>query len=165
MGESIRKFAARIGVSPTAVRKAIVTGRILVEADGTIDPAQAPEWEKNRDAKRAPTGKPGSTVSPETNGMAHNFQTARAVREAAEAAIAQLNYRKLLGSLLDAKEIEQAAFDSAHRLKDLLQSMASRLAPPLVGLDQKAIHDAIQAEADYICDEMAAKRKSKGQAA
>jgi len=50
MGISIRAYARARGVSDTAVRKAIKTGRISALADGTIDPAQADaEWQGNTD--------------------------------------------------------------------------------------------------------------------
>ncbi|MBF0615138.1 MAG: hypothetical protein HQL92_08290 [Magnetococcales bacterium] len=50
MGVSIRAYAKLRGVSDAAVRKAIKTGRISVEQDGSINPAQADTaWEKNTD--------------------------------------------------------------------------------------------------------------------
>ena len=45
MGVSWRSYAAQRGVSESAVRKAIATGRITTLPDGTIDPARADfEW-------------------------------------------------------------------------------------------------------------------------
>jgi hypothetical protein len=41
MGLSRRAYAALRGVHESAVRKAIATGRITTEADGTIDAAKA----------------------------------------------------------------------------------------------------------------------------
>ena len=41
MGVSRRRYASMRGVSDMAVRKAIASGRISVEADGTIDPEKA----------------------------------------------------------------------------------------------------------------------------
>jgi len=41
MGLSRRAYAALRGVHESAVRKAIATGRIATEADGTIDAARA----------------------------------------------------------------------------------------------------------------------------
>ncbi|MDO5757313.1 MAG: elements of external origin [Rhodobacterales bacterium] len=50
MGVSRRKYAMMRGVSETAVRKAIASGRITVEADGTIDPATADrQWDSQTD--------------------------------------------------------------------------------------------------------------------
>ena len=50
MGLSIRAYARHRGVSDAAVRKAIKTGRISQEADGTVDPAKADaQWGRNTD--------------------------------------------------------------------------------------------------------------------
>ena len=40
MGLSIRAYAAHRGVSHTSVRKAIASGRLSPEPDGTIDPVE-----------------------------------------------------------------------------------------------------------------------------
>lgn len=50
MGLSRRAYAQHRGVSHTAVRKAIASGRITIEADGTIDPAKADaQWASQTD--------------------------------------------------------------------------------------------------------------------
>ena len=50
MGVSRRQYAAHRGVSHTAVAKALATGRITAEADGTIDPAKADrQWDTATD--------------------------------------------------------------------------------------------------------------------
>ena len=50
MGLSRRAYAAHRGVSETAVRKAIASGRVSVEADGTIDPVKADrDWSSQTD--------------------------------------------------------------------------------------------------------------------
>ena len=53
MGVSRREYARLRGVSESAVRKAIQTGRISVEPDGTIDPVRADrEWDERTDPAR-----------------------------------------------------------------------------------------------------------------
>ncbi|QTD44372.1 elements of external origin [Ottowia testudinis] len=77
MGISIRAYARARGVSDTAVRKAIKTGRISAQADGTIDPVQADvQWQGNTDpalqrkaaapatAKVNPVTSPNSSLPP-----------------------------------------------------------------------------------------------------
>ncbi len=50
MGLSRRQYAQYRGVSESAVRKAISTGRIVVEEDGTIDPTKADaQWDAQTD--------------------------------------------------------------------------------------------------------------------
>ena len=47
---SIRAYAARKGISDTAVRKAIKSGRITLTKNGKINPALADrQWEANTD--------------------------------------------------------------------------------------------------------------------
>lgn len=50
MGLSQRQYAAHRGVSHTAVAKALATGRISAEPDGTIDPVKADlQWDEATD--------------------------------------------------------------------------------------------------------------------
>jgi len=54
MGLSIRAYAAHRGVSHTSVRKAIASGRLTTEADGTIDLEKADRaWVRNADPSKA----------------------------------------------------------------------------------------------------------------
>ena len=53
MGLSRRAYAAHRGVSHTAVNKAIKTGRITLEPDGTIDPVKADtDWQHQTDPSK-----------------------------------------------------------------------------------------------------------------
>lgn len=53
MGMSRRAYAAHRGVSEAAVRKAIASGRISLEPDGTIDPVKADaEWDRHTDPSK-----------------------------------------------------------------------------------------------------------------
>ncbi len=52
---SRRQYAAHRGVSHTAVGKAIASGRITLEPDGTIDPARADrQWDNRTDPAKLP---------------------------------------------------------------------------------------------------------------
>ena len=58
-GVSKRELARILGVSDTAVRKAIRTGRIELLADGSIDPEAArAAWHRNTDPARAALAEP-----------------------------------------------------------------------------------------------------------
>ena len=55
MGLSIRAYARHRGVSHVAVKKAIDSGRITPEPDGTIEPNRADlEWAQNTVGARKP---------------------------------------------------------------------------------------------------------------
>lgn len=73
MGMSRRQYAAHRGVSHTAVGKAIATGRISIEADGTIDPAKA---DRQWDAQTDPAKQRGPNA--QAMGVATAAGTARA---------------------------------------------------------------------------------------
>ena len=63
MGLSIRAYARHRGVTDTAVHKAIRSGRISPEPDGTVDVNRADlEWERNTDSPRQGTKQKAATV-------------------------------------------------------------------------------------------------------
>ena len=63
MGLSIRAYARHRGVTDTAVHKAIRSGRITPEPDGTVDANRADlEWERNTDSPRQGTKQKAATV-------------------------------------------------------------------------------------------------------
>jgi hypothetical protein len=63
MGLSVREYARRRGVSHTAVRKAVQTGRIPQEADGTIDPVKADAaWGAQTDPGRRAASAPKPVI-------------------------------------------------------------------------------------------------------
>ena len=74
MGISIRAYARHRGVTDTAVHKAIRSGRVTPEADGTIDADQADaQWERNTSAPKTGTQRPVVKVKvPEIDGPERN---------------------------------------------------------------------------------------------
>ena len=74
MGISIRAYARHRGVTDTAVHKAIRSGRVTPEADGTIDADQADaQWERNTSAPKTGTQRPVVKVKvPEIDGPVRN---------------------------------------------------------------------------------------------
>ena len=74
MGISIRAYARHRGVTDTAVHKAIRSGRVTPEADGTIDADQADaQWERNTSAPKTGTQRPVVKVKvPELEGPERN---------------------------------------------------------------------------------------------
>jgi hypothetical protein len=77
MGLSRRKYAERRGVSESAVRKAIASGRITPEADGTINPARADaEWAAQTDPAKQ-RGVHAQAMAAETAATTARAQAAR----------------------------------------------------------------------------------------
>jgi hypothetical protein len=64
MGLSIRAYARHRGVTDTAVHKAIRSGRVTPEPDGTVDAARADlEWVRNTDSPKQGTKQRATTVN------------------------------------------------------------------------------------------------------
>lgn len=89
MGLSRRKYAEYRGVSESAVRKALASGRITAEPDGTIDPVRADmEW----DAQTDPAKQRGRNAQVTANKTAEATARAQAaLRPVPQAAIAAVN--------------------------------------------------------------------------
>ena len=89
MGISRRQYAAHRGVSHTAVAKAVATGRITPESDGTIDPDKADlQW----DAQTDPTKQRG----------VHARQLAGATARGTAEAKAQIGMKAVPRAAIDA---------------------------------------------------------------
>ena len=94
MGMSRRAYAAHRGCSESAVRKAIATGRIATEDDGTIDAATADaEWGARTDPAQA-----ASTRDPDARTV-ELMSSKRTVPCAPDGGLSQLLYcdRKIGG--------------------------------------------------------------------
>ncbi len=167
---SIRGYARHRGVSHTAVRKAIATGRITPAADGTIDPATADEqWATSTNlakprnsvigvprrrrvpgAPSDPLGSDGIEVGAAPTGVARLVSTyaeSRAAREAYLARLAKLDFEQRSGKLVDADEVRAQVFGLGRRLRDALLGLPDRLAPVLTGrTDQSEVHRLLTAE-------------------
>ena len=171
MGLSNRAYATHRGVSEGAVRKAIKTGRIQTEADGSIDPVKADaDWNRNTNQaqQRQPTV-PEKKVEPilippqpdaEKRGSAAQgsavpaYQTSRAIRETYAAKMAKLDFDERTKGLVKADEVHVAAFNTARRVRDRLFCIPPRLAAVLAAesnahtveqLLQKELRDALEA--------------------
>ena len=156
MGISIRAYAKQRGVSDAAVRKAIKTGRISKEADGTIEPAKAnAEWLRNTDAaqQRQPR-QPGSSVEQETpggttslGGGATTFSQARAVNEVVKAQTNKVKLAKLKNELIDRNQAIAHIFRLARAERDAWLNWPSRVSATLaasLGVPSHAMHAALE---------------------
>jgi phage terminase Nu1 subunit (DNA packaging protein) len=149
-GLSLRAFAARMGVSHPAVRKAIRSGRLKesIGDDGRIKDAAVAEREW-----RAGAAKPGNNGG---NGALHGDGTlvAAQVRVAAERAIAlELSNRRRRGEVHDVAACARAAFDDWRTLRDRILNVPDRLAeldPALRARIRAELRQALGAVADEL---------------
>jgi hypothetical protein len=145
MGLSIRAYARQRGVSDTAVHKAIKSGRITPEPDGTINPVKAnAAWNRNSDPaqqrKQTPSPPPKTRPQPIQPAVQKpslpkasgpDFQTSRAVKETYAAKMAMLDFEERTKGLISTDEVRVSAFNLARRVRDRLQLIPHRLAAVL----------------------------------
>ncbi|KZK84887.1 hypothetical protein PsAD13_01420 [Pseudovibrio sp. Ad13] len=149
MGLSRRAYAAHrkaLGLSgggESAVRKAIQSGRITIEADGSIDPAKADaQWAASTDSakrrqpkssERQPT-KPSTTPSipegsdPIGGSQGITYAKARAANEALKAQRSKLLLQQLKGELIDRRAAVNHVFDLARKERDSWLQLPARIA-------------------------------------
>ncbi len=182
MGISIRSYARQRDVTEGAVRKAVKSGRIPIEVDGTIDPAKANvAWERNTSPAQqrkpepvpvnpAPAPTPAKSALPPVRQSpqrptepepgpsaagAPNYQISRAVRETYNAKLTRLDYEERTGKLLNAEDVAKDAFALARRVRDRLLNIPSRMASVLASeTDSKMIEAMLSQELRIALEEL-----------
>lgn len=151
---SISAYARHRGVSHVAVLKAIKSGRIEKDADGTIDVVKADAaWKKN--TSQAQKRKTEKDVAPATErpvdppivNSGPSFAQSRAIREAYNARLAKLSYEEKSGSLVKIDMVKVAWFNTLRVLRDRVLNMPDRMAPILSAeTDPKVIRELLDKE-------------------
>ena len=151
-GLSIRGYARHRGVSHTAVQKAIQSGRISVEPDGTLDPAKADaEWEKNT---RSSKGSVASAAIAQASGGV-DFNKARAVKETYNARLAKLTYQERVGQHVSVEEVKLGAFNMARKLRNRILQIPMRISAQLAAeTDPHIVEDMLNAELSGALEEL-----------
>lgn len=158
MGLSLRAYARHRGVSHEAVRKAIDTGRITTDADGSIDPQRADaEWARNTAPPRVGTASRPvrATVSPESvaaethtalpPGGASLLQ-ARTVNEVVKAQTNKVRLAQLKNELVDRAQAVAHVFKMARTEREAWINWPNRITPRLaadLGIDEHALFVAL----------------------
>lgn len=159
MGLSIRAYARHRGVSDAAVRKAIKTGRIAPEPDGTVDPVKADAaWDRNTDgAQQRQPQRPASqeaiqTVrdtageAPLASGIGTGgttFLQARTANEVLKAQTGKVRLARLKGDLVDRSQAIAHVFTLARAERDAWLNWPARISAPMaakLGVDPHALH-------------------------
>ena len=166
MGLSIRAYARHRGVSHVAVKKAIDTGRISQETDGTINPEQADrEWEQNTASPRksssaskvAATSKPPRSVAqepatesptPTLSAGGTSLLQARTVNEVVKAQTNKVRLARLKGDLVDRSQAIAHVFRLARTERDAWLNWPARITAQMaakLNVDAHALHVALEA--------------------
>jgi hypothetical protein len=153
MGLSRRAYARHRGVAENAVRKAVASGRITLEADGTIDPAKADrDWASRTDPSQqrgahAPTAEKAATTQDKAVPRAAvdavqrtlrdsgekpegdvTFLRARTANEVIKAQERSVRLAKIKGELVDRARAIAAVFGLARRERDAWVQWPARVA-------------------------------------
>lgn len=150
------EFAARRGWSKSYVSKLASQDRLVLSADGKVDveateallaesadPSKAAvaarheEHRVERDVRsHLQPGGDTPAVQPlvQQPGKGLDFQKARAHREFYLAQLAEAEFNKVQGNLVERKSVEEAAFAAGRTLRDLVFGLAPQLAAELTGM-------------------------------
>lgn len=151
-------FAARIGKSPSYVTWLKDHNRLVLAPDGkqvdvvatealikeTSDPSKAgvaARHEENRIERDVRSQLTPACEAPQMQpvtqqpGKGLDFQKARAHREFYLAQLAEAEFNKVQGNLVERKSVEDAAFTAGRTLRDLVFGLAPQLAAELTGMN------------------------------
>lgn len=150
------EFAARNGWSKSYVSKLAKQERLVLSADGKVDveatgallaesadpskAAVAARHEENRIERDVrshlqPGGDTPAVQPPEMPaGAGHNFQRSKAHREFYLAQLAEAEFHKIQGSLVERQAVEDAAFTAGRMLRDRFFGLKPQLAAELAGV-------------------------------
>ena len=164
---SNRKLAEALGVSETAVRKALAAGRIAREADGGFDVAMVKrQWASNTDAAQQrpavnPSLRPVPAAALESlretlkeSGSAEpvpggpSFLQARTANEVLKAQERKLRLSRLKGELIDRARATAQVFTLARQERDAWVQWPARVAADLaaeLGLETHTVQTALEA--------------------
>ena len=162
MGISIRAYARKRGVSDAAVRKAIKTGRVPVEEDGTIDPDKADRaWTINTDAaqQRGPqTMKPVPEAAIDAvrdtlrengapSGGGTTYMQARTANEVLKAQTNRVRLQKLKGELIDRAKVMAHVFKLGRQERDAWLNWPARVSAQMaaeLSVDAHTMHVTLE---------------------
>ena len=141
MGVSLREYSRMRGVSLSAVQKAIKSGRIKLNTDKTINPAQADEdWHKNTNPARKKGVKQEYQEPAKSTSFNHNafndapkvaggFQQIRTAREYYSAMFTKERLRKYKEELVEKSKVNDHIFKLGRNLINALILWPTRDSP------------------------------------
>ena len=164
MGLSIRAYARHRGVSHVAVKKAIDSGRITPEPDGTIEPNRADlEWAQNTVSARKPapakaapaavepprarTIEPAEPAASVLSTGGTSLLQARTVNEVVKAQTNRVRLAQLKGDLVDRSQAIAHVFRLARTERDAWLNWPARISAQMAAkleIDAHELHVALE---------------------
>jgi hypothetical protein len=159
-GVSLRAWCRARGVPPSTLHKALAGGHVRRLANGSLDPNSADAWlaaRRDSAARARETEARSSSGKPTAGSVAE----AQRIWTVYRAMLAQLEYRRRKGELLEAAAVRQVAFSSGRALRDDLMRLGERIGPVVAGLggDVGACIRVIDDEVRRTLDDLAAQRE------
>jgi hypothetical protein len=126
MGLSIRKYATLRGVTEGAVRKAISSGRITPNEDGTIDVDRANrEWEENTDEAKQNLMVAVDNHTPKKD--ANSYTKIKTAHELYKAQLTQLALQEKKGQLIQKEMVKAQVSQLSRQVRDSWMNWPSRV--------------------------------------
>ncbi len=171
MGISIREYARHRGVAESTVRKALRSGRIAAEPDGTIEPGTADAaWAQNTNAakrrKRKAVPKAALAAARETlaesgqrpAGPGMTFMEARTASEVLKVQTARVKLHRLKGEVIDRARAIAHAFRFAREVRDAWLNWPPRVSSLMaaeLGVDPHLMHTTLEKHVRQHLEELA----------
>lgn len=157
----IREAARRLGVSDTAVHKAVKSGRVVLSpksqpkkplldwevtkqrwadhTDGThrshVGPQGSPRRERDAPEVKLPTSASGGGIGPDAGGVGSNYAASRAVRETFAARLAKLEFEKKSGKMVSTDAVYVEAFKTHRKVRDAVMNIPAQVCQELAVMD------------------------------
>lgn len=145
MGLSLRAYARHRGVSEAAVRKAIKSGRITQEPDGTVDPEQADQqWERHTRTQAKPNAATEGSMTANDNDA---YAKVRITNEMIKAQRQRLKLDEEKGTLIDRANVLDQVFRLARTERDAWINWPARVASQVAAefnVDPQQMHLSLE---------------------
>jgi phage terminase Nu1 subunit (DNA packaging protein) len=133
---NLKGLSKAFGVSQVSVRNWIDRGIPCKRTSKgyTFDLTEAIQWRE----KHLQKAKQGSN---------NEYEAARTEKEIYRAKMAKLNFERMDGSLVSAKDVTDCAFEKARQIRDSLLNIPARVSPILAAeKDSKKVHEILDKE-------------------
>ena len=140
----MRQYAKHRGVSDSAVRKAVKTGRITLDDDDKIDPNIADvDWEKNTQHQYKGANE---VVSRGGVNYSAELQKAKVANESLKAQINKLQLEKMKNNLVDKGEACRLIFQLGRQERDAWINWPARISAQMaskLGIDEHTMYQTL----------------------
>jgi hypothetical protein len=147
MGVSKRAYAKLKGISESAVRKAVKTGRLTPLADGTLDPAVTDQqWRQNTN-QRMDTHAHTNTSEPVKTPTSGSLLQARTASEIVRAQTGKVRLARLKGELIDRNQAIAQIFKLARTERDAWINWPARVSAEMaasLNVDAHKMHITLE---------------------